>query len=42
MITAFWQMADRASLPNLREAAEREEVVEVRRTLEHVIRVLED
>lgn len=40
VVEAFWQMADRAALPKLREAAERETVVEVRRTLEHVIRVL--
>lgn len=40
VIEAFWQMADRAALPKLREAAERETVAEVRQTLEHVIRVL--
>lgn len=40
VVAAFWQMADRAALPDLRQAAERENVVEVRRTLEHVIRVL--
>jgi len=40
VVEAFWQMADRTALPKLREAAERESVVEVRRTLEHVIRVL--
>lgn len=40
VVEAFWQMADRAALPKLREAAERETVAEVRRTLEHVIRVL--
>lgn len=42
VISAFWQMSDYCVLPHLRQAAERENVIEVRRTLEHAIRVLED
>ncbi len=41
VISAFWQMSDYCVLPHLRQAAERENVIEVLRTLEYVIRVLE-
>lgn len=41
VISAFWQMSDYCVLPHLHQAAERENVIEVRRTLEYVIRVLE-